>query len=470
MPHFPIEIDRKAKTPLSAQIYAAIRDAILDRRLANGARLPSWNDLAAQLGVARGTARAAYERLNDEQLTVAHGASGTRVVERIAPRRMPEADATAHVLRSDLFHDFGRPPLTFQMGVPAQDAFPFGLWSRLMARHARDAAAAPISYPDPRGDETLRSALSAYVAIARGVKCSPDQVLVTAGFAGALGLALRALPLRGDGAWIEDPGFPLTRDALAIAGLARHAVPVDGEGLDSAEGRRRSPSAALAVVTPGQQAPLGVTMSLARRTALLQWASDARAFIVEDDYLGELQLDGRAAPALASLDRDGRVLYAGTFGKTISPSLRLGFLIVPPQLSTRFAEAAASLAPAPSPLTQRAVAAFIAEGHFLRHLRRMKRLYAARRRALLDSLRAVAGDDAPAAMCGLSVLLRLPDDVDDRDIAARAYDAGFAPTALSPWVAGALAAQGLLLGATNLSERRLAADCVELWKIVRALS
>jgi GntR family transcriptional regulator/MocR family aminotransferase len=124
-------------------------------------------------------------------------------------------------------------------------------------------------------------------------------------------------------------------------------------------------------VTPGQQAPLGVTMSLARRTALLQWASDARAFIVEDDYLGELQLDGRAAPALASLDRDGRVLYAGTFSKTISPSLRLGFLIVPPRLSTRFAEAAASLAPAPSPLTQRAVAAFIAEGHFLRHLRRM---------------------------------------------------------------------------------------------------
>ena len=470
MQHFPIEIDRKAKIPLSAQIYVAIRDAILDRRLANGARLPSWNDLAAQLGVACGTVRVAYERLNDEQLTVAHGASGTRVVEWIEPRRMPAADATEHALRPDLFRDFGRPPLTFQMGVPAQDAFPVGLWSRLMARHARSAAAAPVSYPDPRGDETLRSALSAYMAIARGVKCSPDQVLVTAGFAGALGLALRALPLRGDGAWVEDPGFPLTRDALAIAGLAPHAVPVDGEGLDSSEGRRRAPSAALAVVTPGQQAPLGMTLSLARRTALLRWASDARAFIVEDDYLGELQLDGRAAPALASLDRDGRVLYAGTFSKTISPSLRLGFLIVPPQLSTRFAEAAASLAPAPSPLTQRAVAAFIAEGHFLRHLRRMKRLYAARRRALLSSLRAVAGDDAHATMCGLGVLLRLPDDVDDRDIAARAYDAGFAPTALSPWVAGARAAQGLLLGATNLSERRLAADCAELWKIVRAPS
>lgn len=467
MQPFPIEVDRKAKTPLSTQIYAAIRDAILARRLASGARLPSWNDLAAQLGVARGTVRAAYERLNDEQLTVAHGASGTRVAERIAPPPRPAANPATHALRSDLFRDFDRAPLTFQMGVPAQDAFPFGLWSRLMARHARAAAAAPLSYPDPRGEAALRSALSAYMAMARGVTCAPEQVLVTAGFSGALGLALRALPLRGDDAWVEDPGFPLTRDALTIAGLARRAITVDAEGLDVAEGRRRAPRAALAVVTPGQQAPLGVTMSLARRTALLQWACEARAFIIEDDYLGELQLDGRAAPALASLDRDGRVLYAGAFSKTISPSLRLGFLVVPPQLAARFAEAAASLAPAPSPMTQRAVAAFIAEGHYLRHLRRMKRLYAARRRALFDGLRTAAGDPRQVAMGGHGVRLLLPDGANDRDIAARAYDAGFAPTPLSPWYAAAPPIQGLLLGAPNLSERRLAADCAELLAIAR---
>jgi GntR family transcriptional regulator / MocR family aminotransferase len=363
----PIQLDRARRTPLAAQIYRAIREAVEAGRLASGARLPSWRDLAAQLGVSRGTVRVAYERLIDEQFAIGLGAAGTRVAERPSlsstPDWLPEAPPLP-----DLFHDFGTAPLVFQIGVPSQDAFPFKLWSRILIRETRRAAAAPVAYPNPRGDADLRKEIAAYLGIARGIRCSPSQVLVTAGFSGALGLTIRGLQLEGMKAWMEDPGFPLTRTALGLAGMTVTAVPVDAEGLDVAAGVRSAAGAALAVVTPGQQAPLGITMSLPRRLALLAWARRNDAWIIEDDYLSELQLKGRAAPALASLDHGGRVLHIGSFSKTISPALRLGFLVLPPELTRRFGDLAACLAPAPAAPVQRAVAHFVREGHYLRHL------------------------------------------------------------------------------------------------------
>jgi GntR family transcriptional regulator/MocR family aminotransferase len=307
-----IGLDRAKKIPLATQIYAAIRAAIESGQIPFDAKLPSWRDLAAQLGVSRGTVRLAYERLIDEQLATSFGAAGTRVTDRPAAAGTGGRPAETPPM-PDLFHAFGAAPLAFQMGVPAQDAFPYKLWSRMLARAARRTAAAPVGYPDPRGDPDLRREVAAYLGIARGIRCSPAQVLITAGFAGALGLVLRALALEGKTAWFEDPGFPLTRTALALGGMAVTAVPVDAEGLDVAAGIRQAPDALLAVVTPGQQAPLGMTMTLARRRALLDWAQASGAWIVEDDYLSELQLEGRAAPALASLDHGGRVLHIGTF-------------------------------------------------------------------------------------------------------------------------------------------------------------
>ena len=271
MSPFSIDLDRTKKTPLAVQIYAGIRDAIETGKLVSDAKLPSWRDLAAQLGVSRGTVRLAYERLIDEQFAAGLGAAGTRVTGHpSAPAASvwsPEAPPMP-----DLFHDFGTAPLPFQMGVPAQDAFPFKLWSRVLTQEARRTAAAPVGYPDPRGDPSLRREIATYLSIARGLRCSPSQVFVTAGFSGALGLAIRGLQLEGKVAWMEDPGFPLTRTALSMAGMTAAAVPVDGEGLDVAAGIRVATGAALAVVTPGQQAPLGMTMSLARRLALLAWA------------------------------------------------------------------------------------------------------------------------------------------------------------------------------------------------------
>jgi GntR family transcriptional regulator/MocR family aminotransferase len=463
-----IGLDRAKKIPLATQIYAAIRAAIESGQIPAEAKLPSWRDLAAQLGVSRGTVRVAYERLIDEQLATSFGAAGTRVADRPAAAGANGRAAETPPM-PDLFHAFGATPLAFQMGVPAQDAFPYKLWSRMVTRAARHTAAAPVGYPDPRGDPDLRREVAAYLGIARGIRCSPSQVLITAGFAGALGLVLRALGLEGKRAWFEDPGFPLTRTALELGGMTVTAVPVDAEGLDVAAGIRLAPDAQLAVVTPGQQAPLGMTMTLARRRALLDWAQAAGAWIVEDDYLSELQLEGRAAPALASLDHGGRVLHIGTFSKTISPALRLGFLVVPLALAPRFGDVAACLAPAPGAPIQRAVADFLREGHYLRHLRRMKRLYAARREALVLCLHAEARDViAVQATAGMAVVTRLRESVSDVDIAARALQAGMAPVPLSPWYVHAPQTSGLLLGVTNADERRVAADCRRLAELVRA--
>jgi GntR family transcriptional regulator / MocR family aminotransferase len=467
MAALPIQLDRAKRTPLAAQIYSAIREGIENGRLASGARLPSWQDLAAQLGVSRGTVRVAYERLIAEQFAIGLGPAGTRVAARQSRSSMPDRSPETPLL-PDLFYDFGSKPLVFQMGVPSQDAFPFKLWSRILTRETRRTAAAPVTYPDPRGDPELRKEVAAYLGLARGIRCSPSQVLVTGGFAGALGLAIRGLQLGRIGAWIEDPGFPLTRAALGLAGMSVTAIPVDAEGLDVVTGVRTAAGAKLAVVTPGQQAPLGMTMSLERRFALLAWARRTDAWIIEDDYLSELQLKGRAAPALASLDHGGRVLHIGSFSKTISPALRLGFMVVPRELSRRFGELAACLAPAPAAAVQRAVAEFLREGHYLRHLRRMKRLYAARREALLRCLREMASDSIKVqSTAGLAVVILLPEFASDVDIASRALQFGLAPAPLSPWYKQPSRQQGLLLSVTNLNERRLPAHCRRLLELAR---
>ncbi len=467
MASLPIQLDRARSIPLATQIYCVIREGIENGRLAAGARLPSWRDLAAQLGVSRGTVRVAYERLIAEQFAIGHGPAGTHVAERPSQSSMPDWSPETSPL-PNLFYEFGSAPLAFQMGVPSQDAFPFKLWSRILIRQTRRAAAAPVTYPDPRGDPELRKEVAAYLGLARGIRCSPSQVLVTGGFSGALGLAVRGLQLERSGAWIEDPGFPLTRTALGLAGMPVTAVPVDAEGLDVAAAVRTAPGAKLAIVTPGQQAPLGMTMSLPRRLALLAWARRSDAWIIEDDYLSELQLEGRAAPALASLDHGGRVLHIGSFSKTISPALRLGFIVVPPELGPRFGELVACLAPAPAAAVQRAVAELLREGHYLRHLRRMKRLYAARRETLLRCLREMASDSIKLqATAGLAVVILLPKSASDADIASRALQFGLAPAPLSPWYMQPRRQQGLLLSVTNLNARRLPADCRRLLELVR---
>lgn len=461
-----LTLDRKSRTALSEQIRLGIAAAIESGVLVPGARLPSWIDLATQLGVARGTVRQAYERLVDAQLVDASRAGGTRVASQ-APAPRPLAAAARPLqsdLQSDLYQHYLPGPAVFQNGVPASDCFPATLFARLRARAARDEVEAPAVYPDPRGEPLLRREIAAHLALSRGIECQPSQVFVTAGFTGALGVTLHALGAQGARAWVENPGFLPSRRALALAGVTTVPVPVDACGIDVDHGERLAPDATLALVTPGQQAPLGFTLSLERRMQLLDWANRAQAWIIEDDYLGEFQLKRRAAPALASLDRAGRVMHVGTFSKTLSPTLRLGFVVVPPALVPRFEDIVACMGSAPGPAVQLTTAEFMRDGHYLRHLRRMKRIYAARGDVLLQAL---ASCGLPAHAAGLGVVVPLPDGADDKRIAREAYPYGLAPAPLSAWHCDPTTARaGLLLGVATAIEHQVPRACERLQQLI----
>jgi len=459
-----LEIDRSAKAPLAEQIRKGITAAIDAGVLVPGARLPSWMDLASQLGVSRGTVKTAYEGLSAAQLIVASRAAGTRVADRPAniarTERRPDPGS---FLEQYLERTAG--PAIFQMGIPGHEIFPSTLIARIRSHAVRAESAAPPIYPDPRGELDLRREIAAYLAIARGFDCSPSEVIITSGYSGGLGLTLRALGLEGGKVWMEEPGFAFARRGLELARMSVVPIPVDAGGIDVDYGIRNAPDASLVVVTPGQQAPLGFTLSLKRRLRLLEWAAQTDTWVIEDDYLSELQLNGRAALALASLDRAGRVIHIGSFSKTISPALRLGFLVAPPALASVIAEVAACLAPPPGPSAQLAIAEFMREGHYLRHLRRTKRVYASRRDALLQCLRSEADE---ISVAGLTVLLRMPRGVPDAVIAREALAFGMAPSPLSDWYgAPDTAPSGLLLSLATTPERRLAQSCDRLMGIIK---
>jgi GntR family transcriptional regulator/MocR family aminotransferase len=310
-------------------------------------------------------------------------------------------------------------------------------------------------HPPVFGLPALRTEITAYLQVSRGIDCAPAQVFVTSGYRHTLSLIAQALLAAGDTVWVEDPGYPPTRDLLGQMGMTSAPVPVDREGLVVSEGLRRAPKARAAVVTPAHQSPLGVSLSLPRRLALLDWARRNDAWIVEDDYDGEYRYVSRPLPALKSLDRDHRVLYAGTFSKVLLPSLRLAYLVVPPSQVERF-EATSQIFTGGSPeLTQSIVAAFIAEGHFARHIQRMRRLYAERRALTVAGFEAVLGprfalDAQPG---GMHLILRPRDEHSDRDVVAAMRRNGLYGEALSDWSVDGQDAQAVLVNFTNIATR-----------------
>lgn len=462
-------IDRTAKTPFAEQIRQRIAAAIENGVLKPGTRLPSWQDLAAQLGVARGTVQAAYERLAAEQLVVASRTTGTLVAQRPRMKIKSEPGPNPGTFL-ERYLKMTQGPALFQMGVPATETFPKTLLARIRANAIRsEVSAAPI-YPDPRGELELRREIAGYLAISRGIDCSPSQIIITGGYGAGLGLTLRVLGVEGKKAWIEEPGFPFARKGLELARISLAPIPVDADGIDVDYGLNHASDAKLAVVTPGQQAPLGPTLSLERRLKLLDWAAKSGAWIIEDDYLSELQLTGRAAPALASIDRAERVIHIGSFSKTITPALRLGFIVVPATLMVPFTEVAACLAPPPGPAVQLATARFMQEGHYLRHLRRTKRVYAAKREDLLEKLlRHFDADQVTPT--GLAVLVRLPDGTSDLTIVREMLAFGMFPSPLSAWYVSAKTNRaGLLLGAATSPTKELAGHCGRLADIIQRFS
>ena len=457
-----ISIDRNSASPAYRQIADRIREAIASGSLLPGDRIPSARSLASQLGSARGTVDTAYALLAGEGYIQARGPAGSV----ISPSLTGATPAPARRRRPPV--DEAPPPWLavrpFRLGLPALDAFPRGLWSRLTGQAARRLDVSALAYPNPGGLPELREAIAGYLGVARGVACTPRQVLVTAGFQGALSLIAHAMIRESDAVWTEDPGYFLARELLERAGARPVPVPVDAEGLQVAEGMRRAPAARFAVVTPTHQSPLGVALSLSRRVALLGWASDTQGWIIEDDYDSEFRYTGRPLPALKSLDRSDRVLYAGSFSKVLFPGLRLGYLVAPESLVGRLEAAARTLQAGVPALEQRVTASFMTQGHFARHLRRMRLLYAARRQALVRELARSFGSGLSLELQagGMHLLARFPGLPSDTELVRRAEAAGLSPTALSSLSPTGRAGDGLLLGFTNVPEADAAAQIARL--------
>jgi GntR family transcriptional regulator/MocR family aminotransferase len=454
--------------PLYRQIYEHIRTAIRTGQLRPGDRLPSTRGLAERFGTARGTIDAAYAILTGEGYLIGRGPAGTVVSAELDSRTIAGA-ASKPRLRSPGPRPAAEAPRPFQMGLPALDAFPRKVWSRLVARHARGFAAADMAYPDPAGYAPLREAIAGYLAASRGVRCTAGQILITSGYQDALNLVASALLQRGDKVWLEDPNYPPTGEALKAADATLVPIPVDAEGLRVFDGVARARRATLAVVTPSHQSPLGVALSLPRRLALLSWASVSGAWIIEDDYDSEFRYIGRPLPALKSLDRDERVLYVGTFSKVLYPSLRLGYLVAPESQVARFARFNRLRHLGHATLEQRVVADFMTAGYFARHLKRMRALYASRRLALSESLLAVFGDWIAVDLKpgGMHLIARFGDGVSDVNLAQLAQAGGLSVEALSRRAATHRCGQGLLLGFTNIAEQDALDICQRLHHLIR---
>ncbi|HRF47081.1 MAG TPA: PLP-dependent aminotransferase family protein [Anaerolineales bacterium] len=470
-----LQPDPQQPTALYRQLYLNLRDAILAGRLKRGARLPSTRELAVSLNISRNTVLNAFEQLLAEGYLETTPASGTFVSLHLPvdkPGQRPLADSRL-THWSKLARSFRSAPAlhvgdrgsersrAFRAGLPALDAFPFKLWGRLVARRARHLDRALLDYQTTAGYRPLREAIAAHVTVSRQVRCTADQIVIVSGSQGALDLVARLLVDPGDPVWLEDPGYLGARGAFAGAGARIVPVPVDAEGLRVEVGRQRCIDARLAYLTPSHQFPLGVTLSLQRRLELLDWARSANAYVVEDDYDSEYRFHGRPLAALQGLDETGRVIYVGTFSKTLFPSLRLGYLILPHGLLDTFLAAKAYTEVHAPALEQGALADFIADGHFGRHIRRMRALYGERREALLSALVGLPVEPfvADTGMHGIGWLQRGADDV---AVTRAAAEHGVDVTPLSRFSLARNPRPGLLLGYACVDPARIKAGARRL--------
>jgi len=481
-----IAVDRTAAKPLYRQIYDACRAAILARNLTSGQQIPSTRALATELGISRIPVLDAYAQLLAEGYFESRAGAGTFVSSSLPtpiaprpgekPRRSePAVDRPASRRSGALPRREEEPWLygsgPFTIGQLALDHFPSRTWAALLTKHARKATPPSMNYGDPTGLHDLREAIAAYVRTARAVQCDARQVMVVSGSQQALLVCANVLLDHGDRAWIEEPGYTLMRSALLLAGVDPCPVPVDSEGLDVAAGIRRCRKARAAWVTPSHQFPLGVTMSASRRLQLLDWARAAGAWIIEDDYDSEYRYDSMPIASLQGLDGHARVIYVGTFSKTLFPSLRLGYLVIPPDLVSRFAAARRATDLCPPYLHQAALAEFIRDGHFARHIRRTRLVYSKRRRALVEALGNEFGSpEIIGAEAGLHLTLLLRRGLNDRRISARAAQLGLWLWPLSATYLGEAARQGLILGFGNTRTAEIAGAVRKLRAAIESAS
>ena len=474
-------IDASA-VPIGRQLIQCLRDAIAKGELKPGERLPSTRTLASSLGIARGTVVDAFDQLRAEGYLDARIGAGTRVVSTLTEMQpLPLAEAAADRQPSELpspeaisrLEGIARalapqPLAPFAIAVPENGVAPDDTWRRLGNRIRASVQAAPSGYADPLGVPELRAAIADHVRRARAVACGMDNVIVTSGTQQGLYLAGRVLLSRGDAVWAENPAYHGLTAVLDELGMKTCRVPVDEQGFGVETGLTLCPTARAAFVTPSHQYPLGMPLSMARRQALVAWAERNDTWIVEDDYDSELRYAGHPFQAIQGL-APARVVYLGTFSKVLFPSLRLGYVIAPAHLAMAFAGARAILDRHSPTADQHVLAAYIREGFFEAHIRRIRGLYAERRAALLSVLEPALPENCfiqPSDQ-GMHILLWLPDGSDDVRIAAEAQAAGLVARAISPLYAGAVRRPGLMLGFGGFTKQQIHASAGLLARLVR---
>jgi GntR family transcriptional regulator / MocR family aminotransferase len=448
----PIAIKRSKELPIYRQLYDWFQRAIASGQLRPGQRVPSTRALATELNVSRLPVLNAFEQLHAEGYLRTFTGAGTCVASSIPQETPPESESGKSARTSASRSHKGRRKIAdrlaakiavpqpwlsvrsaFRMHLPALDQFPVGIWSRLVARHVRKLTRQQMTYGDPMGYAPFREAIAEYLGAVRAVRCDPSQIMVVAGSQLGLQLSARVCVNPGEPVWMEDPGYFGARYAFATVGARLIPVPVDDEGLIVEEGIRRCPRARAVYITPSHQYPLGATMSASRRMQLLNWASRSGAWIIEDDYDSEYRFGIRPIGSLQGFDSDARVIYVGTFSKVLFPALRVGYLVVPKDLAPAFT-AIRNAADIFSPtLYQSVLADFITEGHFARHIRRMRMLYMERCNALVGAVRGEFGDalEIVSAKAGMHFTALLPPGVSDTAVSQHALESGISAMPLS---------------------------------------
>ncbi|PTT32745.1 PLP-dependent aminotransferase family protein [Pseudomonas sp. HMWF021] len=508
MPFNPAGIELDRRQGLSRQLYQAVRLRVLDGRLASGTRLPASRDLATALAISRNSVVRAYDQLYAEGFIEGRVGDGTYVAQlpQSAPSAkklstkvstgfstgLPTALSTIPpdlpvVSSSKVIHSGAAqrlennhlslppsgPPKAFRVGVPAFDLFPFEVWAKLNAAFWRKPDLQQLCYGDPAGDARLRGLIAAYLRSSRGMQCSAEQIVITSGAQQGISLCAQLLVEPGDAVGIENPGYRAAGHAFAVAGARLHGVPVDAEGIDCAA-LAQVGDCRVAYVTPSHQYPTGVVMSLARRLELLAWAERNQGWIIEDDYDGEYRYSGAPLAPLAALDRQGRVLYVGTFGKVAFPALRLGYLVLPAGLVEAFARRRAVDVRHSEVSTQAVMAEFMATGHFQRHIRRMRRAALSRRNTLLagwpENIPGVGS--LPSVAAGLHMTVAVESLAREQQLLELAASVDVEINGLSSyWLPGSSSSPdwraGLVLGFAAVPEKAISAALLRLNQVWR---
>ncbi len=479
-------IERGTSVPIYRQLDAWFRRLILDGTLAPGQKLPSTRELAGELGVSRITVKSVYEQLGAEGYVEARTGSGTFIAPGLDSEmasgiglplheiKLPEfeiSDRARSIMSSKASVRHGKTE-PFRPAVPALDKFPVKLWNKYLLEAMTSGGYRNLSYGDIRGNPALRRSIAKHLTDARGMQVDPDHIIVTSGAQQAFVLIAFVLMNKHDTVWYEDPGHIGGRDVMQLMGANVAPVPIDDEGLDLQFAIETHPKPAIIFTTPSHQQPLGTTMSLVRRLSLLNYAHENDVWVIEDDYDSEFRYLGRPLPALSALDSERRVLYVGTFSKSMYAAIRVGYMVVPPALVESFAKARNLLGQSSSAVVEQALSRFMDDGRYVEHIRKMRRIYRERRDILFECLTNDCADilEPQPAEAGMHMVAWLKNGLDDQTAHLALLDAGIESLPLSVYCINPLGRSGLVLGFSCAPEKRIPQLVLRLSKTLKLLA